>query len=162
MKTINRSAIAASALALALAPAALAHPGGGPGGNPPQAQHGQGSQHGQGHHKAKKVVAKGTVVSYDATTGTLTVHVTKANHHGAGMVGTDVQFDVSTARFVAADTNNDGKVDATDLVAGDKVVVKTTNVAGSDGRYAAKQVVDQTHPAASDTTDTTDQTPPQG
>src|SRR2546423_5314071 len=128
---VNRAAIATSALALAVAPAALAKggpptsPGGdhGNGGNP------SGAQHGKGHAKPKKVVAKGTVVSYDATAGTLVVHVTKANHHGAGMIGTDVSFDVSKAKVTAADTNGDGKVDASDLAAGDKVVVQTTNAA---------------------------------
>ena len=141
MSITNRTAIAATALAVALAPAALAKGGPPDGhGNPPTAQHGK------GHQKAKKVVAKGTVVSYDATAGTLVVHVTKANHHGAGMVGTDVSFDVSKAKLVGGP-----------LTAADKVVVKTTNVAGDDGRYAAKQVVDQTHPETpSGSTDSTD------
>src|SRR4051794_32502874 len=111
MKILTNTAMAAAALALAIAPAAMAK--GGPpdnpghGGNPPAAQHGK------GHQKAKKVVAKGKVVSYDAGTGTLVVHVSKANHHGSGMAGNDVSFDVSAAKFVAADTNNDGKIDAT-------------------------------------------------
>jgi hypothetical protein len=140
---INRTAIAAMALAVALAPAALAKGGPPPGhGNQPAAQHGK------GHNKARKVVAKGTVVSYDATAGTLVVHVTKANHHGAGMVGTDVSFDVSKAKLAGGP-----------LTAADKVVVKTTNVAAADGRYAAKQVVDQTHPdASSDSADSADST----
>lgn len=160
MSIINRTAIAVSALALAAAPAAFAkggppsNPGGdhGNGGNPPAAQHGK------GHAKPKKVVAKGTVVSYDATTGTLVVHVGRASHPGKSMVGTDVSFDVSKARITAADSNNDGKIDASDLAVGDKVVVQTTNVAGTDGRYTAKHVVDQTHPKSSDSSGSTDST----
>jgi hypothetical protein len=140
---INRAVVVASALALACAPAAFAKGGppsspGGDSGNPPQAQHGK------GHAKPKKVVAKGTVVSYDATAGTLVVHVTKANHHGAGMVGTDVSFDVRKAKLSGTPA------------AGDKVVVQTVNVAAADGRFPARHVVDQTHPPQSDSTDSTD------
>ena len=138
MSIINRAALVVSALALAVAPAAFAK------GGPPSSPGSQGQQHGKGHSKPKKVVAKGTVVSYDATAGTLVVHVTKANHHGAGMVGTDVSFDVSKA-----------KIDGTPT-AGDKVVVQTVNAAGTDGRYPARHVVDQTHPPTADSTDTPD------
>ena len=72
---------------------------------------------------------KGTVVSSDATAGTVTVHVVKATKWGKSLVDTDAAFTVT--KINAGDSNGDGSVTVADLMAGDKVV-------------------DQTHPKSSD------------
>jgi hypothetical protein len=81
-----------------------------------------------------------------------TVLVTKGNAHvkKAHLVGQSVAFDLTGAKLVVADVNADGKQDAADLQAGDKVLVQARlprKVPG-DAPYAARKLVDQTHPPA--------------
>jgi hypothetical protein len=79
-----------------------------------------------------------------------TVLVKKGNAHvrKAHLVGGSVAFDLTNARLVVADTNADGKKDAADLVAGDKVLVQARlpRKAPGSAPYAARKLVDQTHP----------------
>jgi hypothetical protein len=82
--------------------------------------------------------AAGTLASWGATktgdgkyTGTLTVHVTRANHHARGAKGTDVAYTLSAAKVVL------GKR-ADPPVAGDRV-----NVIGKIAEVA-KKCSDQT------------------
>jgi hypothetical protein len=78
------------------------------------------------------------------------VDVTKGNKHvkRAGLVGTEVAFDFTSARVKVADTNGDGTRNLADVADGDKVVVKArlARKAPGDGPFAARQLVDQTHP----------------
>jgi hypothetical protein len=144
--TSHRILAAAAALAVAAAPAALAKKGGddvAKGG--PKADKVDKSK-GKGKAKPKNVVLKGVVVSSDATT--VTVAVAKATKHGKALVGTDALFTLS--KIHVADTNGDGAIDGTDLVAGDKVVVQARIAKDAVAPYAARKVVDQTHPKPDD------------
>jgi hypothetical protein len=83
-----------------------------------------------------------------------TVLVKKGNAHvrKAHLVGGNVAFDLTKAKLVVADTNADGKHDAADLQAGDKVLVQARlprKVPG-DAPYSARKLVDQTHPPTAD------------
>jgi hypothetical protein len=130
-----RAAIAITATALAIA-APVA-------GAKPNAEHGHGSEHAGG--KGVTYVFKGTYV--DATT----VDVAKGNHHvtPAALTGT-VSFDFSAARISVGDVNGDGQATLDDVAAGDKVVVKVRAPRKDPGEqpFAARQIVDQTHPSA--------------
>lgn len=137
MNTRRRTALAALGVAaLAVPTAAIAKPDG---------EHGHSGEHGGGPTKGVSYVFKGTYVS-DGN-----VDVAKGNAHvrKAELVGTTVQFDLSAAKLNVADTNSDSIVDATDIVSGDNVVVKAKLPKGDPGAapYAARQLVDQTHPA---------------
>ena len=105
-----------------------------------------GAGHGNGHKpKGVAYVFKGTYV--DATS----VSVTKGNKHvqRAELVGTTVLFDFSSAKISVGDVNGDGLADLADVAAGDQVVVKVKAPKGDPGTqpFAARQLVDQTHPA---------------
>jgi hypothetical protein len=109
-----------------------------------------GQGHGNGHGpKGIAYVFKGTYVN------TTTVDVTKGNKHvrDAGLVVPGVQFDFSAAKISVGDVNGDGTADLTDVTTGDKVVVKVKAPKGDPGAQplAARQLVDQTHPAADET-----------
>jgi hypothetical protein len=87
-----------------------------------------------------------------------TVQVKSGNAHAkkAHLVGTAVAFDLTNAKITIADTNNDGKKDAADLVAGDKVLVQARlprKVPG-DAPYVARKLVDQTHPPVAEAPET--------
>lgn len=98
--------------------------------------------------KAKKVKLATYVVKgvYDEAGQ---VDVTSGNSHAkrAGLIRQNVSFDFRQAKLVVADTNADGTLTEADLQAGDKVVVqlKLPRALG-DGPYAARKVVDKTHP----------------
>jgi hypothetical protein len=81
-----------------------------------------------------------------------TVAVDHGNKHvrKAGLEDTAVQFDLTAAKVVVADTNADGAQDLTDVAAGDRVVVKARLPKGDPGAqpFAAKQLVDQTNAPA--------------
>ena len=70
----------------------------------------------------------------------------------AGLVGQDVQFDLTGAKLGVADTNADSIVDATDVLVGDAVVVKARLPKRDPGSqpFAARHLVDQTNPASED------------
>ncbi len=104
-----------------------------------------GNGHGHGPKKGVAYVFKGTYA------GDGVVSVAKGNAHArkADLVGTDVAFDLSATKLSVADTNGDLAVTVDDVVAGDKVVVKAKLPKGDPGEapYAARHLVDQTHPA---------------
>jgi hypothetical protein len=104
-----------------------------------------GQGHGNGHGpKGVSYVFKGTYVN------TTTVDVTSGNKHvrDAGLVVPAVQFDFSAAKISAGDVNGDGVSDLADVAAGDAVVIKVKAPKGVPGAqpFAARQLVDQTHP----------------
>jgi hypothetical protein len=136
MNLKKTSLIALGIGALAVPAAAVADPGHGHG-------HGPGN-HGHGHNPTVMYVFKG---SYD---GGGVVTVDKGNGHvkKAGLVGQDVQFDLSAAKLDVADTNADGSVTADDVVTGDSVVVQARLPKQDPGAqpFAAKHLVDQTNP----------------
>jgi hypothetical protein len=75
---------------------------------------------------------------------TVTIHVTRANHHGRALVGQDVTFTIPAGGVRAADTNGDGKVDLSDVKVGDKVLVQTGKVsADATQPLPARKLVDQ-------------------
>ena len=156
---LTKLSIAAATLALAATPAALAANNGGGNdtshGNKPATN--PSDSKGKGKSKPKNVVLKGVVVSSDATTVTVTVK--KATKFGRSLVGTDAQFTV--AKVAASDVNGDGVVNTLDLAAGDKVVVQARIAATDTAPYAARKVVDQTHPKDSSGDDQQDQAPAQ-
>jgi hypothetical protein len=140
MNLAAKTAGVLATIALTAAPLAGAKPHGAHG-------NGHGSEHGQGHGPTGVgYVFKGTY----ADSGT--VDVTKGNKHvrNAGLVGTSVSFDFSAAKISVGDTNGDGAADLADVAAGDKVVVKMKAPKSDPGEqpFAARQLVDQTHPAA--------------
>jgi hypothetical protein len=118
--------------------------------------HGQAGTHGQGrahrHVPTVAVVAHGTVVSVDTTNNTAIVQITRANHHGAGLVGTQVTVDLSNARITVADVNADGQKNLADVAANDEVVVQgRVPLHGSlTGSLVARHLIDQTHAPTSD------------
>jgi len=79
-----------------------------------------------------------------------TVAVTKGNKHvaRAGLVDTAVAFDFAAAKIVTTDTNGDGAKTIDDVAAGDEVLVKAKLPKSNPGAapYAAKHLVDKTHP----------------
>ncbi len=79
-----------------------------------------------------------------------TVAVTKGNKHveRAELVGTSVAFDFVAAKIVTTDTNGDGAKTIEDVAAGDEVLVKAKLPKSNPGSapYAAKNLVDKTHP----------------
>jgi hypothetical protein len=155
----------AGVLALAFPAGALAHGAAGAShgaGHGKAAQsHGQAGKHGKGsahrHIPMVALVAHGTVVSVDTTNNTAVVQVTRTNHHGAGLVGTQVTVDLSNAKISVADINADGQKNLADVAAGDQVLVQgRIPLHGSlTGALVAKRLIDQTHPATSDSSSST-------
>jgi hypothetical protein len=88
--------------------------------------------------------------------GTVTVSGGNAKVRKGGFVGETVAFDVSAAKLRVADTDADGALTAADLTEGDKVVVqaKLPRTDPGEAPFAARKVVDQTHPASSDDAET--------
>jgi hypothetical protein len=80
--------------------------------------------------------------------GSVTVSAGNAKVRKGGFVGETVAFDVTGAKLRVADTDADGAVTAADLVEGDKVVVqaKLPRTDPGEAPFAARKVVDQTHP----------------
>jgi hypothetical protein len=148
----------AGALALAFPAGALAHdvPAGNHGAgraNAPVSQgasggHGQGSVH--RHVPMVALIAHGTVASVDTTTNVAMVQVTSANHHGRGLVGTQVTIDLSKATISVADVNRDGQENLTDVAASDQVLVQGRIPLHSavTGALTARRLIDQTRPAS--------------
>lgn len=151
MKSRKTIGAALAVAALAIPAAAVAHPGHG---------HGKGhaKEHGQGHGKNHPVsyVFKGT---YDGS-GLVTVNHGNGHARKAGLVGTDVQFDLTNTKLSVADTNADSAVDVNDVVAGDHVVVKAKLPRKDPGAqpFAARHLVDQTNPADADQDEDTEDT----
>ena len=114
---------------LAVPVGAVAHPG-----------HG----HASGHDHPVSYVFKGTY----GGGGEIGVSHGNAHARRAGLVGQDVQFDLSSTRLSVADTNHDAAIDLTDVVSGDRVVVKSKLPRQDPGvqPLAARHLVDQTNP----------------
>jgi hypothetical protein len=131
--------VATAAIALACASAATATPGNGH-------RNGQSQDKAQGKTKVHLVtyVFKGT---WNATAGTVTVKHGNSRVRRAHLVGTDVQFDVTTAKFVVQDADHDGKRTVADVKDGDKVLVKARLPRKDPGTqpFKANMVIDQTH-----------------
>ena len=130
-----KAAGAVAAIAMMTAPLA--------GAKPHEEKPGNGNGHGP---KGVAYVFKGTYADSS------TVDVNKGNKHvkNAGLVDTAVSFDFSAARISVGDVNGDGLADLADVAAGDRVVVKMKAPKADAGAqpFAARQLVDQTHPAA--------------
>lgn len=139
MSRMRRSLIAA------LGVAALAIPAG--------AVAKQGENHGKanGHNKPHGVayIFKGTY----AGDGSVAVTSGNSRVRKGGYVGQTVAFDLTGARIVVDDTNADTVRNIDDVAIGDKVLVMTRLPRTDAGTqpFAAKRLVDQTHPAESDT-----------
>lgn len=112
--------------------------------------HGQGSVH--RHVPMVALVAHGTVVSVDTTTGVAVVQVTRANHHGTGLVGTQVTVDLSKATVLVADVNGDGQGNLADVAVSDRVLVQGRIPLHGDltAALTSRRLIDQTRPAGSD------------
>ena len=112
------------------------------------AKPGHGHGHGYGHSKPHNV----SYVFKGAYAGSGVVSVVHGNAHArkAGLVGIDVAFDLTSSKVTVKDTNLDGVSDTSDVLAGDKVVVKAKLPKGDPGAqpFAAKHLVDQTNPDA--------------
>jgi hypothetical protein len=140
----RKTALALAAVTAVAAPAAaLADKGGAP--NEHASGHAaEASSHGVGPAKGVAYVFKGIYA------GDGVVSVAKGNAHvrKSGLAGTDVTFDLATAKLSVADTNGDLAVTVDDVVVGDKVVVKAKlpKREPGTGPYAARQLVDQTNP----------------
>jgi hypothetical protein len=110
------------------------------------------SSHGSANSGQGIGPAKGVAYVFKGTyAGDSIVSVNRGNNHvrKAGLVGTDVSFDLSATKLSVADTNGDSAVTLDDVAVGDKVVVKAKLPKGDPGTapYAARHLVDQTHPA---------------
>jgi hypothetical protein len=144
MHRYTRLAVALGAAALLVPSAALAK------GKPEHAgkKEKAAKEHGKGRGKPANYVFKGV---WHAD-GTVTVKGGNARVRKNDLVGTDVAFDVTGAKLTVADSDGDGSVTVADLMEGDKVVVKARlpRTDPGAGPYAARRVVDQTHPASSD------------
>lgn len=92
-----------------------------------------------------KYIFKGT---YE---GAGVVAVKKGNAHvrKGDLTGISVTFDLSAAKLVVDDTNGDGAITVDDVLVDDKVHVQARLPKGAPGAqpFAARKLVDQTHPA---------------
>jgi hypothetical protein len=106
------------------------------------------------HEKPAKHVKVATYVFKGVwhVDGTVTVTGGNAKVRKGEYVGQTVAFDVSAAKLRVDDTDGDGARTAADLLEGDKVVVqaKLPRTDPGEAPYAARKVVDQTHPVVAD------------
>lgn len=132
--------VALGAGALAVPAAALAHPGGDHG-------HGHGNGHGHGHGGNPTV----TYVFKGMYRGAGAVDVNHGNGQvkKADLVGQSVQFDLTDARLVVADTGNDGAVTPNDVKVDDRVLVQARLPKQDPGAqpFVAQRLVDLTNPS---------------
>jgi cation transport ATPase len=136
MTRVRRNLIAAIGVAaLAIPSAAIANHG---------ENHGHG--HANGHSKTHNVayVFKGT---YEGESMVKVAHGNARVRKG-GFLEQTVTFDLSGARITVADTNADQTTDLNDVQVGDTVLVKAMLPKSDPGTqpFAAKHLVDQTHP----------------
>ena len=162
-KRVIAAAVGAAAL-LAPASAVAKHDGHGKGAEKKAEHVVVNKQHGKKDKsaKAKKPV---TFVFNGVYKGAGVVTVSSGNAHvrKGGFVGTDVTFDLASAKVVAAESDNVPGLSAGDLQAGDVVLVQTRmprgTKAGAAGDGAeptaitARKVVDKTHPPVEDETE---------
>jgi len=137
----RRAVVGAIALAC-VAPAAAAADNGNGNGN------GHANGHGNTHTQPGKTKVHNVTYVFkgiwNAGAGTVTVKHGNAHVRKAGLVGTDVTFDLSSARFVVRDTNKDGQRNADDLADGDHVLVKARLPRKDPGTqpFKARMVID--------------------
>jgi ABC-type uncharacterized transport system ATPase subunit len=99
------------------------------------------TSHGKGQAKAKNAVLKGAVTVVDAATGTVTLHVDKANKWGRSLKDTDVQFTVATVKKIGvADTNGDGVRNLDDVHVGDKAQAQAKIAKDAAQPFAARKL----------------------
>ena len=150
MKISLASLLVVVAMAVASASTAVAAGVHGPAGG----AHGKSHGLAKGKGKPHKVtyVFKGT---WNAADSTVSVKHGNAHVRKAHLVGKDVQFDVTAARLVVADTNADGSIGADDLKDGDSVVVKARLGRKDPGSepFAARMVIDRTNAPPADGSD---------
>lgn len=144
LKKTSLIALGIGALAVPAAAAATPGHGHGHGGG-----HGHGQGHGHGHNPTVMYVFRGT---YGEVPGVVSVDHGNGHVKKAGLVGEDVQFDLSNARIQVADTSGDGTVGADDVVSGDQVQVQARlpKQDPGDQPFAAKKLIDKTNPPADD------------
>ena len=127
----------AALVAIAVVPTAMAAKGG------------NGKGKAKGHVKPHPV----TYVFKGYYQGDSQVDVRAGNRHArrAGYVGEGVDFDLSEARLIVADTNDNGSVDLADVYSGDWVLVKA-RMAKQDPPAVphARKLIDQTNPPYDD------------
>lgn len=137
-----------SSLIVALGVAALAIPAGAVANQ--GANHGKAKGHGKTHNVA--YVFKGLYAGPGTAANEVKVEVKAGNSRvrKGKFIGTTVNFDLTNARIVVADTNADGQRTLADVNVGDKVLVKAMLPRKNPGSqpFAAKRLVDQTHPAS--------------
>jgi len=109
------------------------------------------AKHGESHGKAKGKgkTHKVAYVFKGFYAGDSSVDVKRGNSRvrKGGYIGSTVEFNLTDARIVVADTNGDGKKDLDDVETGDWVLVKTRlprNDAGSQP-FDAKRLIDKSH-----------------
>lgn len=122
---------------------------------PSAALAGQGENHGHageshGNANGHSVTNEAAYVFRGTYEGNSTVAVAQGNARVRkdGLVGQTVTFDLTATRITVADTNGDGATDLSDVQVGDKVLVKAMLPKSDPGSqpFAAKHLVDQTHP----------------
>jgi hypothetical protein len=150
MKIRRSTALALGVAVLAIPAAAVARPGHGHSNG--HGNHGHSNGHGKQHPVG--YVYKGT---YEGD-GLVTVEHGNAHARKAGLVGQDVEFDLTDAKLSVADTNADSIIDATDVLVGDAVIVKARLPKHDPGSqpFAVRHLVDQTNPAAGHAGDSAD------
>jgi acylphosphatase len=131
--------------ALALPAAAV---GKGPDGHGKGAEHaGKGAKAPKGP-KTRALNVKGTVAAVGD--GTVDVVVKSANRHGRALKGETLTVDVSRARIVVRDVNDDGERNLGDVAVGDRVLVQARIAKGAAPDPAqpvvAKKLVDKGAP----------------
>jgi hypothetical protein len=124
---------------LALGAAALLIPAGAVAKSDKAAGKGKSDQ-AKGQSKAKNAVFSGSVVSVDAATGTVVVHVTKTNKWGRRFDEQDVAFTVAGVKKLGVrDVTNDGKTDLADVFPEDKAHVQAKIAKDAAAPLAARK-----------------------
>ncbi|MGH2838201.1 MAG: hypothetical protein ACRDJY_07625 [Thermoleophilaceae bacterium] len=100
----------------------------------------KGNKHGKAHRQGKPKTLKTKLVTanvkglVEANDGTnMTVHVVKASGQARACKGSSLTFDVSDARFHTADNNDDGEMNADDVLV-EHIVKVRSKVVLSKGR----------------------------
>jgi hypothetical protein len=106
---LQRTILAAGAVAALLAPVAIAKPG----------KHGP-KQRAEHRNPTVSYVVRGQVDGVEVAAKTVAVTVAKSNRHGRALAGRQLTLDVSAARLVVRDTNADGVRDLNDVAALDR------------------------------------------
>jgi hypothetical protein len=106
---LQRTILAAGAVAALIAPVAAAAPG-------------KRSPKQRAEHRNPTVsyVLRGQVDGVEVAAKTVAVTVAKSNRHGRGLAGKQLTLDLSAARLVVRDTNDDGARDLNDVAALDR------------------------------------------